>query len=156
MGDDWASKTAQRLRDNEERQRQNEDAEMRREARLRSHAPLLWESLKESIYQKAIELNKAAYGQKLLTVSPLIEHRQNLEVEGQTAHLRLEFNEAVPMLTHRVTKQANTPYGSGGRSEGTFLLVVDHDQVWFINKGESGTYKSVEQTAEILLNSLLV
>jgi hypothetical protein len=153
MGDDWASKVAQRLRDGEEQQKRNEAEDMRRASLLRSHAPMLWEDLKETINRKASELNEA-YGQKLLTVSPLVQNRRNLEVEGKSAHLRLEFNQEVPAVSHKVTKGSVTPWTTGAHSKGDLLLVVDRDQVWFINKGESGTYKSVEQTAEYLLNDL--
>jgi len=51
MGDDWASKAAQRIKEREEQRRLNEAHDVRKASLLSSHAPMLWESLKETISQ---------------------------------------------------------------------------------------------------------
>jgi hypothetical protein len=155
MGDDWASKMAERLKEQEEQKRRNDEYDMRAAGLLSSHAPMLWEDLKTAIKTKADDLN-SAYGSSYLTVSPLVQHREDLEVESRNAHLRLVFNSGVPAVSHKTTKVANGPWGGRQQEPGDLLLVVDRAQVWFIKKGESGTYKSVDQAAEYLLGMVLV
>jgi hypothetical protein len=48
MGDDWASKTAARIKEGEERKRQNEEQERHNRSLLVSHAPMLWGSLERN------------------------------------------------------------------------------------------------------------
>jgi hypothetical protein len=155
MGDDWAAKTAQRLKEQEEQKRRNDEYDSRAASLLTAHAPMLWDGLKTTIKKKADDLN-SAYGASYLTVSPLVQHREDLEVESKGAHLRLVFEEGVPAVSHKTTKAASGPWGGNEQSHGDLLLVVDRNQVWFIKKGESGTYKSVEEAAEYLLGMVLI
>ncbi len=152
-GDNWASRAAERLREQKQQKQQDKDYAVHARELITAHVPMLWEDLKKAIHRKAFEFNEA-YGSSYLEPGPLVESQTHFAVESKDARLALTYSRNVPSVSHDLTRAPN-PWATSPSIKGDLLFEVSGEYVWFVKKGESGTYKSVEDTAKYLLDVLL-
>ncbi|MDT4895693.1 MAG: hypothetical protein QOH25_770 [Acidobacteriota bacterium] len=160
MSDDWAKRTFERLRQEKEQRRQEDQLQMQKAARISGGAPLVFEELVELIQKRAAELNEyfqknvpqysnnfEKYLQVMKRSNALLEVVRD---EHPSRRLLLEFDEGVPAIkftAQQYLSQNSTPSQESGR----FLFTYSNSEVCLHPDGIAAPI-SLDRVAAMMLD----
>ena len=153
MVDDWARKTFEKIKHEDEERKRSEDLELHRAKLVSSHAEHVWNSLVTAIDSRVSGLNNLFGNRQSWYLDfKLSVNNDELNVRSPKARLHLEFDRKMPSINSTIIREAGPttrPQGKVSR----YVFDANGGQVSLHEEGSSLNV-NVEELAEELLDSI--
>lgn len=149
----WAERAATKLKEQEDKERVNTELASRREGRVHSEAPYLWDELKGELERNVREFSTLR--PNFLSINPLIQGLTTVKLQSSNGReLHITFDGSVPILTCTLYQMISA-YKQPSKSEGKIAFRSDQGATgtWFYL--EEDQQHSASTLAEYFLNMLI-
>lgn len=154
MSDDWANRTFKRLQEEESERKRAENLTLQQSGLISTHAPVVWEGLKEKIAADARSVNSMyPQGQVFFTVHEMDSVKSaynNMLVSSPKGELKVTFEGDMPRILWKLTVREH-PIIPAKIVDGIIYFEPDGVKVWL---RRDDIQMSTEQAAEYLLDLL--